>query len=156
MVCEEDGTSHMNDINIRYAESLLAKATREGECLICHLSKSTHGYCKAADNELAHRVIYQALKGEVPEGLYVLHTCDNRGCINPLHLYAGTPMQNVLDRMKRNGDATTGRPRLLTPEQEAEAVWMRQNSDLSMREIGEVFKVNGHTIRNVLVRAGVI
>jgi hypothetical protein len=50
---------------------------------------------------LAHRVAYELAHGPVPEGLNVLHDCDNRGCVNPKHLYAGTQSQNILDAVRR-------------------------------------------------------
>lgn len=49
----------------------------------------------------AHRVAYELFKGGIPEGMWVLHHCDNRKCVNPDHLYAGTPKQNVLDKVRR-------------------------------------------------------
>ena len=38
---------------------------------------------------------------EIPKGLLICHTCDNRRCCNPSHLYAGTYGDNMLDREKR-------------------------------------------------------
>ena len=48
----------------------------------------------------AHRASYILFIGEIPKGMYVLHTCNNPTCVNPNHLRLGTQKDNVQDQIK--------------------------------------------------------
>lgn len=56
----------------------------------------------------AHRLSWIMLRGPIPDGILVLHKCDNRKCVNPNHLYLGTHSDNNSDRAQRNSNNQGG------------------------------------------------
>jgi len=50
---------------------------------------------------LAHRSLWELLRGKIPEGMSLLHSCDNRRCVNPNHLSPGTQLKNMSDASAR-------------------------------------------------------
>jgi len=57
----------------------------------------------------AHRIAYTLEVGNIPQGVSVLHSCDNRACVRPGHLFLGTQQDNVTDMMKKGrGNKASG------------------------------------------------
>ena len=70
-------------------------------CWLWTAGVNYQGYGKFSVNREsrpAHRVSWNVFRGEVPSGLQVLHRCDVTGCVNPDHLFLGTPQDNMTDK----------------------------------------------------------
>jgi hypothetical protein len=69
-------------------------------CLEC-LGSRTSGYGQlelpGRQARLAHRFVWEWLHGPIPTGKIIMHECDNRACINPVHLRLGTKYDNTRD-----------------------------------------------------------
>ena len=59
----------------------------------------------------AHRVMHEQIKGEIPAGLLVCHSCDNPSCVNPAHLWVGSSSENILDAVAKGRWTHTRGPR---------------------------------------------
>jgi hypothetical protein len=60
-------------------------------------------------NMKTHRASWLVHRSPVPEGLCVLHRCDNRRCVNPEHLWLGTKTDNLADKVARGRHTTTSK-----------------------------------------------
>jgi hypothetical protein len=85
----------------------------------------------------AHRAAYEDAKGPIPEGLLVLHRCDNPACVNPDHLRLGTDVDNAREKATRKRvptkisedqvrsiRAATGRYREIADKYKISAAWV--------------------------------
>ncbi|MEU3432348.1 HNH endonuclease signature motif containing protein [Streptomyces sp. NPDC006863] len=74
--------------------------THEHGCWLWTGPRDRKGYGRWG-KKLAHRHSWQEANGPIPEGMWILHHCDNPPCVNPAHLYPGTVVENVRDAVIR-------------------------------------------------------
>ena len=93
------------------AEALANRVRADGDCLVCTGSTNTNGYGQInikGTPRLAHRLAYELSKGQIPEGMFVDHTCFNRPCVNINHLRLATVGQNNHNRTGPNSNNKVG------------------------------------------------
>ena len=96
-------------MKINTHETFLSRLKQEGECLVYTGAKVPKGYGKISINGKSwyvSRYSYSKYVGEIPEGMFILHSCDNPPCVLPSHLRVGTAKENYADMYERG----RGRP----------------------------------------------
>lgn len=74
-------------------------------CLIWQGRTNRKGYgliSYGGKHRSTHRIVYEAFKWDIPEGLHVLHRCDNRRCVYLDHLHVGTNRDNIEDKISKD------------------------------------------------------
>lgn len=115
------------------------------------IASNGYGRCWSKLNKKmtsAHRAAYEDAHGAIPDGMVVMHTCDNRRCVNINHLRLGTQSDNLRDmhtkgrRSHRHEDNPHAK---LTPEQVA----LIRESPLGCRALGRLLDVHHSTISSI-------
>lgn len=124
-------------------------------CWLWTATTNQKGYGRIRHNrklQSAHRVSYELCIGPVPDGLFVLHRCDNPRCVNPTHLFLGTNDENMADKASKgrqsrlHGDRN---PNVKITAADAQAI---KQSTATRRELARRYGVcEGHVSH---IRAG--
>lgn len=135
------------------ADSFWSKVDRRGpdECWEWRGSRMKGGYGsvygrKGRGTVGAHRIAWELTNGPIPTGLDICHRCDNRPCVNPAHLFAGTREDNMRDCAEKGRIRTTARV--------GENVSFAKLTDVAVVQIREMLAA-GETYSAIAERFGV-
>lgn len=140
-------------------ELFLSHVKKTDTCWIWTGAKSRHGYGATSinnpkkNNRGAHRASYELFKGDVPQDKLVCHSCDNRLCVNPDHLWIGTPKDNSQDMTKKNRcQKGNNHNRAILDEDKVIYIRFLCDNGFKKPEIANFFGVDPDTIRLIARR----
>ena len=118
-------------------------------------TKTTDGYGIFYHDKIiyyTHRLSYELFVDKIPDGLQILHSCDNPCCINPEHLRVGTNYDNVQDRQAKNRQAkgiSHGRHKL-TENEVLEIKRLYSTGKYTQQELSDNFNMSRSHICNII------
>lgn len=105
-------------------------------------------------NQGAHRAAWEMAVGQIPDGLHVCHTCDNRRCVRPDHLFLGTNHDNILDRQTKGRSKNLfasgeKHPRSALTEQHVREIRSRREAGESGLTIAKLFGITHQQVYRI-------
>ena len=104
-------------------------------------------FCRDGKRWRIHRWMYEKHIGIIPKGMLVCHTCDNRKCINPAHLFLGTHKDNLQDSSIK-GRIARGEDQGLSKLNKKQVIEIR-NSKEGLKRLAEKYNISTHTAWSV-------
>lgn len=98
-------------------------------------------------NILSHRAAWILTVGPIPERMHVLHRCDNPACVNPDHLFMGTPFINNHDMIRKGREK---HPVKIPWESVLEIRRLRATSDYTLKEIADMFSCHNSHVHAIV------
>jgi hypothetical protein len=87
-------------------QAFWAQVDRTSGCWLWTGPKNNHGYGRVGPNLYVHRLAYEQLVGQIPDGLQLDHLCNVRHCVNPAHLEPVTKQENLRRGRERRAQET--------------------------------------------------
>ena len=142
------------------AERFWSKVNKAGECWLWTAKRDRSGYGRfqtdKSRSDIAPRVAWRLTCGEVLDGLFVLHRCDNPPCVRPDHLFLGTFEENMAD-MVAKGRSPRGERNVAAKLTDAQVIEMRRLFDAGLATVPQLSAASGvgyNSVRRAVTRKG--
>lgn len=142
------------------AERLDRRLDKSGDCWVWTGYSDRDGYGRIGDSTgkmlSTHRVAWELANGPIPDGMYVLHSCDNPPCCKPADLHLGTHADNMREKNERGRPTrmigVTNPAAKLT---EAQVLAIRERyaaGGVSQKALGREYSISETTIWEIVKR----
>jgi hypothetical protein len=101
---------------------------------------TTTGYPILKHNRLtgyAHRRVWEIVHGAIPSGMYICHACDVPCCVNPRHLFLGTPKDNSQDMLRKGRASWMVKPGRLMRGENVNTAKLTASDVVRIRRLGK-------------------
>lgn len=145
---------------LRFLRSAETNGLADDSCWLWTGNVNGNGYGRfplANTLVLAHRLSYEMFVAPISPGMNVCHSCDNRLCVNPMHLWEGTQSDNLKDAVKKGrmrppvtrGEANA-RTRLT--EVQVRSIRLMARKGIQKRHLARVFSISPSSVGDIVAR----